>query len=64
MSGRVRSYSSPSATVSEIASTTARAPEIPSFFVDANGESLARWQTSLASRRPIPAIDRWSRRNP
>ena len=29
----------------------------------ANGESLARWQISLASRRPSPAMRRWSRRN-
>ena len=37
-----------------------RAPSLP---VIANGESLARWQTSLARRRPRPAMQCWSRRN-
>ena len=40
------------------------APSRPSLPVIANGESRARWHTSLASRRPSPAIARWSRRKP
>ena len=35
-----------------------------SLFVMANGESCARWQISLARRRPSPAMRRWSRRKP
>ena len=35
-----------------------------SFAALANGDSLARWQISLASRRPRPAMQCWSRRNP
>jgi hypothetical protein len=56
MSGRVRSYARPSSTASWIAATIAAAPSAPSLPVIANGEILARWQTSLASIRPRPAI--------
>ena len=45
-------------------STIAAAPSAPSLPVIANGEILARWQTSLASIRPRPAICCWSRRYP
>ena len=64
MSSRVRSYARPSSTASRIAGTIAAAPSAPSLPVIANGETFARWSTSLARRRPIPATHRWSRRNP
>src|SRR4051794_35345577 len=46
-----------------MAATTRSAPSSPSDLVDANGDSWARKHTSLASRRPRPAMAPWSRRN-
>ncbi len=64
MSSRVRSNSRLSATHELMASATFAAPSAPSLRVFANGETRARWQTSFARRRPMPATMRWSRRNP
>ena len=46
----------PPGDVTWMAVTIAAAPSGPSLPVIANGEILARWQTSFASIRPSPAI--------
>ena len=57
MSDRVRSYASDSAMHSPMAACSRSIAASSSLPVDANGETLARWQISLASRRPSPVDD-------
>src|SRR5680860_391978 len=56
MAASVRSKASPSSTASRMAATMRSAAPASRLRVVANGDRRARWQTSLASRRPSPAI--------
>lgn len=64
MSWRDLSYASDSSIVELIEACRARMSSSVSLEVLANGDSPARWQTSLARRRPRPARLVWSRRKP